>query len=99
MVLVRAVLCLFLGSVGPPPQRPPGSDAPTPNLAEGVYQLGSAHNFDAYLAELGVNLLLRRLAGMVTPTVTVSRYMLPFSRIMDGTGRGEGRWRWEGKRR
>jgi hypothetical protein len=73
MVLVRAVLCLFLGSVGPPPQRPPGSDAPTPNLAEGVYQLGSAHNFDAYLAELGVNLILRRLAGMVTPTVTVSR--------------------------
>jgi len=76
MVVVRAVLGLFLGSAPPSPLlHPPGTAAPPPNLAEGVYQLGSAHNFDAYLAELGVNLLLRRLANMVTPTVTVSRFI------------------------
>ena len=71
MVVVRAVLSLFLGSPGP---LHPSSSAPAPSLAEGTYQLHSTHNFEAYLAELGVNIILRRLANMVTPTVTVSRY-------------------------
>ena len=72
MVVVRAVLTLFLGS---PVHHHPvgGSDRPHANLAEGTFTLGPTHNFDAYLAELGVNILLRNLASLANPTVTISR--------------------------
>ena len=38
--------------------------------------LGSSENFDAYLAELGVNFILRNLASLAKPTVTIDRYIL-----------------------
>ncbi len=73
MVVVRAVLTLFLGS---PDTLFPPSNGPSFNLAEGTYHLGPTHNFDAYLAELGVSFILRRLASLASPTVTISRYIL-----------------------
>jgi X-X-X-Leu-X-X-Gly heptad repeat protein len=43
-------------------------------LLEGTYYMVDNNNFDRYLEELGVDLLLRQLAVIANPTVTISRY-------------------------
>jgi hypothetical protein len=42
-------------------------------LLEGTYHMVDNNNFDRYLEELGVDLLLRQLAVIANPTVTISR--------------------------
>ena len=42
------------------------------NLIPGIYDYESSVNFDNYLAALGVNYLLRKLAGLAYPVVTIS---------------------------
>ena len=44
----------------------------------GSWRLVSSENFEAYLKELGINVVLRKLAFLVTPTVTFS------SQLQDG---------------
>ena len=36
------------------------------------YDFESSTNFDNYLKELGVNFVLRKLAGLATPAITIS---------------------------
>ena len=43
------------------------------DLLPGTYKLDSSQNFEAYLKELGVGYLLRKLALLTSPTVTVKR--------------------------
>ena len=43
------------------------------NAISGVYDYGRSTNFEAYLQELGVSYILRRLAGLASPTVTITR--------------------------
>jgi len=43
------------------------------NIIEGSYNLDGSTNFQNYLKELGVGWLLRNLAGLADPTVTLSR--------------------------
>ena len=81
MLVVRSLLALFLGSPtyssssssNNNSQNSSSSSRSHSNLIEGTFQLESAHNFEAYLAELGVNIILRRLASLANPTVTISR--------------------------
>jgi hypothetical protein len=74
MLVVRSLLNLFMG--GPTTQaNTPLTSRTNSNLMEGTFHLSTAHNFDAYLAELGVSYLLRRLASLASPTVTISRYI------------------------
>ena len=47
----------------------------------GSWRLFSSENFEAYLKELGINALFRKLAFLVTPTVTFS--IGPFSKPGD----------------
>merc|ERR1711983_626245 len=42
------------------------------NLVPGIYDYESSVNFDNYLAALGVNFILRKLAGLAYPVVTIS---------------------------
>jgi hypothetical protein len=70
MMVVRALVTLFLGS----PSHSKTANNSSSNLMEGTYHLASSYNFDAYLAELGVSFILRRLANLASPTVTISRY-------------------------
>ena len=82
MLVVRSLLALFLGSPTYSSSSSSSSNNNSQNssssrshsnLIEGTFQLESAHNFEAYLAELGVNIILRRLASLANPTVTISR--------------------------
>ena len=83
MLVVRSLLALFLGSPtyssssssssNNNSQNSSSSSRSHSNLIEGTFQLESEHNFEAYLAELGVNIILRRLASLANPTVTISR--------------------------
>ena len=80
MLVVRSLLALFLGSPtysssssNNNSQNSSSSSRSHSNLIEGTFQLESAHNFEAYLAELRVNIILRRLASLANPTVTISR--------------------------
>ena len=45
----------------------------TSDWVEGTYSLESSSNFDSYLKELGVGFLLRQVAQVAQPTVTVDR--------------------------
>jgi hypothetical protein len=71
MLVVRSLLNLFMG--GPTQPTTALNSRTNSNLMEGTFHLSTAHNFDAYLAELGVSYLLRRLASLASPTVTISR--------------------------
>jgi hypothetical protein len=71
MLVVRSLLNLFMG--GPTQPTNALNSRTNSNLMEGTFHLSTAHNFDAYLAELGVSYLLRRLASLASPTVTISR--------------------------
>jgi hypothetical protein len=42
-------------------------------VIEGTFYLHSSSNFDAYLAELGVSYILRQLALLASPVITVGR--------------------------
>lgn len=44
----------------------------TSELIPGIFDYESSVNFDSYLAALGVNYVLRKLAGLASPTVTIS---------------------------
>jgi len=67
-LILRSLLLLFLG----PPDRGPSIINST-SLIEGTYNLESSENFNAYLQELGVSYILRNLASLAKPTVTISR--------------------------
>ena len=41
------------------------------NLITGIYDYQSSVNFDNYLKQLGVNYVLRKLAALASPTVTI----------------------------
>jgi len=41
------------------------------NLISGIYDYQSSVNFDNYLKQLGVNYVLRKLAALASPTVTI----------------------------
>ena len=43
------------------------------SLLEGTFRMVDNNNFDRYLEELGVELLLRQLAVIANPSVTISR--------------------------
>ncbi len=45
------------------------------SLLEGTFDLVNSNNFDRYLEELGVDLLLRQLAFIANPRVKISRYV------------------------
>ena len=42
------------------------------DLIPGIYDYQSSQNFDNYLKELGVDYVLRKLAGLASPVVTIS---------------------------
>ena len=42
------------------------------NLIPGIYDYESSQNFENYLQELGVSYILRKLAKLASPTVTIS---------------------------
>lgn len=42
-------------------------------LVTGSWRLERCDNFDEYLRELGINVVLRKLAAIVTPTVTFGK--------------------------
>ena len=42
------------------------------NLIPGIYDYESSVNFDNYLAALGVNFVLRKLAKLAYPVVTIT---------------------------
>ncbi len=46
------------------------------SLLEGTFELVGNNNLDRYLEELGVELLLRQLAVIANPRVTISRYLV-----------------------
>jgi hypothetical protein len=71
-MVVRALLALFLGHTNNNASANSNHNSNS-NLIEGTFQLATAHNFEAYLAELGVNYVLRRLASLANPTVSISR--------------------------
>lgn len=47
--------------------------AGNPGTVTGVYKYDHSTNFENYLQELGVSSWMRKMAGLATPTVTVSR--------------------------
>jgi hypothetical protein len=47
------------------------------SLLEGTFDLVNSNNFDRYLEELGVDLLLRQLAFIANPRIKISRYVPP----------------------
>ena len=47
--------------------------APTMSLIMGIYTFESEENFQNYLSKLGVPYVLRSLASMATPVVTISK--------------------------
>lgn len=51
----------------------PGSARGRIGPIEGEFYYQSASNFENYLKELGVSFLLRNLAGLATPVVTISK--------------------------
>ena len=86
-MIVRVLLCVagLTPKVTPPPspstvvessltQQTTSTIAPlTSELIPGVYDYESSLNFDNYLTELGVNYVLRKLAGLAYPTVRISK--------------------------
>ena len=47
------------------------------DLVQGVYEYRSSSNFEDYLRELGVSYILRKLAALASPTVTITRNECP----------------------
>eukprot|EP00088_Acartia_fossae_P066879 TRINITY_DN8311_c2_g1_i5.p1 TRINITY_DN8311_c2_g1~~TRINITY_DN8311_c2_g1_i5.p1 ORF type:complete len:192 (-),score=17.26 TRINITY_DN8311_c2_g1_i5:1438-2013(-) len=70
-MIIRALFLLFLGNSQSQGESPAISEKQS--LIFGKYSLGSTENFDAYLAELGVNFILRNLAKLAKPTINISR--------------------------
>jgi hypothetical protein len=81
-LIARVMLCVILAEVKPNITTPaplitsPSTSTLSPKTSElipGIYDYESSVNFDNYLAELGVNYVLRKLAGLAYPTVTISK--------------------------
>ena len=77
--LVRMLLCFIMKEVIPEVTTPEPisnqTSTVTPklsNLIPGIYDYESSVNFDNYLAALGVNYVLRKLAGLAYPVVTIT---------------------------
>ena len=77
--LVRLILAFIMKEVIPEVTTPgPISGSTTTvapklsNLIPGIYDYESSVNFDNYLAALGVNYVLRKLAGLAYPVVTIT---------------------------
>ena len=78
--LARILLCFIMKEVIPEVTTPEPMSSPTStvtpklsNLIPGIYDYESSVNFDNYLAALGVNYVLRKLAGLAYPVVTITR--------------------------
>lgn len=71
-LILRSLFHLFMGP-GRSFQGNLYSPASSPCIMEGTFSLGTSTNFDAYLSELGVNFILRNLAKLAKPTVSISR--------------------------
>lgn len=73
-LITRGILLLFLG---PEDLRPSNhslslNETMLPSsLMAGTFHLHSSDNFDAYLSELGVSFILRQLASLAFPIITV----------------------------
>lgn len=79
--IARILLAVIMTGVEPQVTTPiPLKTSPTTTTMEpkvshlipGIYNYESSVNFDNYLAALGVQYMLRKLAGLAYPTVTVS---------------------------
>jgi hypothetical protein len=82
-LITRGLLLLFLGPEDLRPSRGTnnssslnGTTLPS-NLMAGSFHLHSSDNFDAYLSELGVSFILRQLAGLAFPIITVQSCPTP----------------------
>jgi len=76
--ITRLILALIMKEVIPEVTTPSPMTASTStvapklsNLIPGIYDYESSVNFDNYLAALGVNYVLRKLAGLAYPVVTI----------------------------
>jgi hypothetical protein len=70
-MILKSLLVLFLGK-NDVQGRANLTDA-KPLMILGKYHLGATENFDEYLYELGVSYILRNLAKLAKPTITISR--------------------------
>ena len=77
--ITRLILALIMKEVIPDVTTPSPLTASTStvepklsNLIPGIYDYESSVNFDNYLAALGVSYVLRKLAGLAYPVVTVT---------------------------
>ena len=77
--ITRLILALIMKEVIPEVTTPSPLTASTStvapklsNLVPGIYDYESSVNFDNYLAALGVNYVLRKLAGLAYPVVTIT---------------------------
>lgn len=79
--IARMTLCAIMKGVSSPVTTPPPLESvllsttaspKTSGLIPGIFDYESSVNFDNYLAALGVNYVLRKLAGLASPTVTIS---------------------------
>jgi len=62
-----------------------GHPTPIGGTVTGVYDYGRSTNFEAYLQELGVSYILRRLAGLASPTVTITRNQQTPCQVEEGS--------------
>jgi len=78
-LITRGLLLLFLGPEDLRPSRGTTNNSSSLNgtimlpstLMAGTFHLHSSDNFDAYLSELGVSFILRQLASLAFPIITV----------------------------
>jgi len=75
-LITRGLLLLFLGAEdlrrsGPNNSTSSNRTTSPSSLMSGTFHLHSSDNFDAYLSELGVSFILRQLASLAFPIITV----------------------------
>jgi len=77
-LITRGLLLLFLGPEDLRPSMRGTNETSSlnrtmmpSNLMAGTFHLHSSDNFDAYLSELGVSFILRQLASLAFPIITV----------------------------
>jgi len=75
-LITRGLLLLFLGAEdlrrsGPSNSTSSNRTTSPSSLMSGTFHLHSSDNFDAYLSELGVSFILRQLASLAFPIITV----------------------------
>lgn len=72
-MILKSLLVLFLGKNDVNVRGRSNLESAKPLLILGKYHLESTENFDEYLYELGVSYILRNLARLAKPTITISR--------------------------